>query len=271
MGMIEERDFYRLLGVSRDASEKEVKKKYYELARRLHPDKARTPEERATNASQLAAISRAYNKLKDPRKRAEYDQQIRGKSVLGGGAQQPVTPSMPLTPSPTTPGAMAPSGDGSDAQQAAADSRQSMVLQHKKTMAQKAFVKGMQHYKRQEYRQALSFFEAAVNSDPESEPQYHLKFAQTLMKTKGSFTRAVQHAEKACELEPYSMEFKMVLAEINETAGVTSRAKEIYEEVLRWDPDHSMAKNNLTLLKAASGESQGGLLGKISALLKKKR
>lgn len=67
----------------------------------------------------------------------------------------------------------------------------------KKSLAQRAFVKGMQHFKRAEYKQAIEFFDAAVNNDPDSEPQYHAKLALCLIRSKGSFTRAVTHAQKA--------------------------------------------------------------------------
>lgn len=263
--MSEEKDFYRLLGVSRDAPDREIKKRYYELARKLHPDKARTPEDRTTNASQLAAISRAYNQLKDPKKRAEYDGQLRGRTAQSSG-EVPTPGDAAAGRSATGSAAAAPSPPAG-----APDNRASIVFQQRKSMAQKAFVRGMQHFKVQEFRQALSFFEAAVTNDPDSESQYHLKYAQCLMKTKGSFTKAVQHAEKACELDPYNMEFKMILAEINEMAGVFSRAKEIYEEVLRWDPTNNVARNSLNMLGGGGGAKGGTVLDKLSSLFGKKK
>lgn len=248
-------DYYRLLGVSREASEREVKQAYYEAARRLHPDKAKSKEEADANANQLAAISKAYNTLKDPAKREAYDQQIRGKSPAAGGATAPPkgSPAPPRTP---------PSSAGRAVQDASNDSVRreysaSDAMSHKRVIAQKAFVKGMQFYKKQDHRQALGFFEAAVTNDPESEPQYHIKYAQSLIKTKGSFTKAVHHAEVACQMDPYNLDFKMILAQINETAGVTSRAREIYQDVLRWDSEHQGAKLALQML-GKQGSGPGG-------------
>ncbi len=274
--MSEEKDYYRLLGVSRDAPEREIKKAYYQLARELHPDKAGSPEQANKNASDLAIISQAYNTLKDPKKRKEYDSKIRGKSVASSGSGP--------APSPSTQGRAAggtgmpppASGRGSSDGVAKPDfSGQSTVkpsdiLAQKKSMAQKAFVRGMQHYKRQELHEALNFFEVAVTNDPESEAQYHLKYAQTLIRTKGSFTKAVQAAERACEMDPYNVEFKLVLGDIYETAGVVTKAKQIYEDVLRWDQMNQTAKNRLNLLDATAAKNEN-LLDKITSIFKKKK
>lgn len=280
-------DYYRILGVSRDAPEREIKRVYYELARKLHPDKAGSPEEAAKNANDLATISQAYNVLKDKKKREEYDATIRGRSAAnpGGGASRPATPAPRPAPAGATPrpvaagSAPAPAAgaavkDESTAQPEAAVpmSRNVDVVGQKKAMAQKAFVKGMQLFKTGEYAKALSFFEVASKNDPEGEPQYHLKYAQCLMKTRGSFTKAVEAAEKAVAKEPFNVEFKLALGEVYEMAGVTSKAKDLYEEVLRWDGANDQAKLRLAMLGGKKGKQTGaaGLLNKVTDLFKKK-
>lgn len=65
------RDFYKILGVSRDASATEIKKAYRKLALQYHPDK-NTDDPDAEQ--KFVEISNAYDVLIDPDKRAKYDQ-----------------------------------------------------------------------------------------------------------------------------------------------------------------------------------------------------
>jgi tetratricopeptide (TPR) repeat protein len=137
-------------------------------------------------------------------------------------------------------------------------------------MAQKAFVRGMQAFKMADFKGAVGFFQAAAEYDPESEPQYHLKLAQSLMKSRGSFTKAIEHAERACEMDPYKVEFKIVLAEVHETVGALSKAREIYEDVLRWDGNNQQAKLQIQLLDERMGpQDKSPLVRKIKTLINK--
>ena len=84
------RDFYDVLGVGRDADDKEIKSAYRKLAMKNHPD--RNPDDEAA-ADRFREASEAYEVLKDSQKRAAYDrlghaafdQQAGGGGFGGGG------------------------------------------------------------------------------------------------------------------------------------------------------------------------------------------
>ena len=87
--MAAKEDFYKLLGVDRNASDAEIKKSYRRMAMKFHPDRNKdNPEEAEAKFKQ---IKEAYEVLSDPKKRSAYDQfghagvdQSRGAGGFGG-------------------------------------------------------------------------------------------------------------------------------------------------------------------------------------------
>jgi curved DNA-binding protein len=64
------KDYYKVMGVSRDASQEDVKRAYRKLARKYHPDVSKEPDAE----EKFKELQEAHEVLKDPEKRAAYDQ-----------------------------------------------------------------------------------------------------------------------------------------------------------------------------------------------------
>lgn len=67
---MEYKDYYKILGLAKDASEKDVKAAYRKLARKLHPDV--NPNDK-TAEQKFKEVNEAYEVLSDPEKRKKYD------------------------------------------------------------------------------------------------------------------------------------------------------------------------------------------------------
>lgn len=69
---MEKRDYYEILGVSRNASQEEIEQAYRKLLIQYHPDRF-PPEKKAEAREKFKEVSEAYGVLSDPNKRAQYD------------------------------------------------------------------------------------------------------------------------------------------------------------------------------------------------------
>jgi len=73
------KDYYEILGVSKNASQKEIKEAFYKLAHKYHPDKG-------GEADKFKEINEAYQVLSNPEKRAQYDKYGQTFEQAGAGA-----------------------------------------------------------------------------------------------------------------------------------------------------------------------------------------
>src|ERR1041385_5766323 len=83
---VEYKDYYKILGVSKTASEDEIRKAFRKLARQYHPDVAGN---KAGAEDKFKEINEAYEVLSDPEKRKKYDTYGANWNQPGGGFRPP--------------------------------------------------------------------------------------------------------------------------------------------------------------------------------------
>ncbi len=71
--MAESKDYYSILGVSKDATADDLKRAYRKLAKQYHPDAQHTEEDKKKAEAKFKEINEAYSVLSDENKRAQYD------------------------------------------------------------------------------------------------------------------------------------------------------------------------------------------------------
>ncbi|MCX7718102.1 MAG: DnaJ domain-containing protein [Candidatus Sumerlaeaceae bacterium] len=244
---------YEILGVPKTADIREIQMAYHRLAQKYHPDKADTPEKKREFEQHFGLVSAAYNVLKDKEKRAAYDRSL---ANAGGASISPAEAPKPdetggRTRSPGSSGTMPKAGTGGQTPGG--------FDQNKASVARRAFNGGKQCFAAGDYVKATEFFEVAVKNN-DSEATYFSHLAMALLRSRRGFTRAVEAAKRAIEIDPYNSEHRLILAELYEAINSRSMAIATYEEILKWDPENARAKAALAALRPNRAKSIFGRL-----------
>lgn len=226
---------YDVLDVSRESSPAQMKIKYYELARRYHPDRFRRadPSIQARTESAFARITQAYDTLRDDRLRANYDAKLaaRQKAQLVADATVKPKTETPLAPTPTTPD-MPPQPARSAAERAEAQFKEALA----------ALETG-------ERKVAIGLFAAAANAAPK-EARYRAFYGRLLAEHEHTRRTAEAELQAAVKLDPKNAEYRVMLAGLYRDLGLMLRARGEAERALGIDPNNQKARDLLRALKS---------------------
>jgi curved DNA-binding protein CbpA len=178
------------------------------------------------NRERFKLINEAFSVLSDPQKRSAYDETMRFK----GGA--------------TNDGKVMREEDGRSASMAFRQARDSMRMGR--------------------YDKAIMLLKTAIRFDP-SDPAYHSWYGFCLAMTNSDLHEARDACRKAIEIEFYNADYHANLGFVYFKAGLKNLAVKHFNEALKWDPDHNLAKKIMSQLDG--GGSMSGQEGPIDKLI----
>ena len=216
-------DLYGLLGIKPSANAGEVRRAYFKLAKKLHPDRQVQADPQATE--RFLAVQSAYEVLIDPERRDEYDRR-KATEKLDERPVSVATAAAPDDPSPTV-RAYVPRADRGPTIDEARDARL-------------AFEKARVLFDTGQLDKALRAMHAVVRTVPD-QPDYQ-SFLGYLMALDGERLHAARdHCRRAVEAEPFNPEFHARLGFVYAKAGLQNTAEKCFEEALSRDPSNAIA------------------------------
>jgi curved DNA-binding protein CbpA len=229
------KNYYELLNIPQSSTQEEIKKAYYSLAKKYHPDHYHQPElANLKSALDLifAELSKAYDVLKVPATRANYDSKI-----------QQVKENSPAPAASAVPSSSSGSASNAMGQQKLADLN---------------FKQGRGYFDQQDYWSAIQAFRQCVRLIPES-PQFRHWLAISLTKNPKWRKEAEEHFLKAIELEQFNPNHYIGLALMYKEAGLPLRAEVYLKKALQVAPGNKAAQEALRLLGLKTKKEAKGL------------
>jgi curved DNA-binding protein CbpA len=235
-----------VLGVTRSTAAADIKRAYYALARRLHPDRLRRAADAETQQridTAFAKIAQAYDVLKDANLRASYDLKLEKLRPAGAGADTRARATRAdATPPAEAPRAEAASTDaaagappaGGRAGGARADSPPQADAEEK-------FRQGLAAYRRNDFVAARVLFGEAARLAPR-QARYRAHFGRALARDKATRRQAESELLAAVALDARDPSFHVMLAELYRDVGLRRKAESQLERALALEPSNAEAR-----------------------------
>ncbi len=220
---------YDLLGITITANDQEVKKAYYAMAKKYHPDRHHSPHLRDVHGlleELFGKITDAYQSLSSPFERNRYDAKIRAEG----------------------PAAVAAVGGTPTSEEANEAAR--------KRAAEERYKEGKRHFDEMHFFDAIQCLREAVRLFPKK--NYHKLLAQALMKNPKWLREAEEQYRLALKLDQFDAESYAGLGDIYVAEGMGTRAQKMYEQAATYDPENQELQEKL-----GKRGAQGGALKKL--------
>jgi len=210
---LEDLNHYQLLHIDRQADANDIKKAYRKFVQLMHPDRhaSEVNEEDRKKLEQIFnEVNSAYSVLSDPEKRAKYDQNLL--MAESRGVKQTKA--------------------GSD--------------EH---TAERQYRSGMDELKKKEIARAIEFFRSAVQLNPNN-PEYWAKLALAQMSHPRMLKEAQENCRRALKMNRENANYHALMGRILQKNNDPQGAEQSYRFALSWDPNHRLARQQLTIIRA---------------------
>jgi curved DNA-binding protein CbpA len=203
--LAEDGTFYQLLGVTADSTAGQVKKSFYSLARKFHPDHHMERGDLVASLQELMeAVTLAYKTLTDEEKRAAYDKKLAASGAFSLHRE-------------------------------ATEARETL---------EECFVRASECLRARNFVGSVVWLRKCVDLAP-NDAKYHAVLARSLATVPQYHNEAMKHFEKAIELDPWNAKFQLHFAELYEEMQLFGRARDLCSKILEIDPTHAKALEKL--------------------------
>jgi curved DNA-binding protein CbpA len=234
------RNYYEVLSVSVTASHDEIKKSYYALAKKYHPDRYhQTTEGDLKDALDtiFSTLSQAYDTLKVPATRGSYDAKTFRLESPARTAEKPA--------------AACPPGEAPQ-----------------QKLSELSYRQGRGYYDQQDYWSAIQAFRQSVRIEPEN-ARYRYWLAMALSKNAKWRREAEEHFLKAISLDQFVADYYVGLGLLYKEAGMQKRAENQFKQALQISPGDSNVRIALDAL-VSTGEKRNNQNGPLRGFFKRK-
>jgi curved DNA-binding protein CbpA len=231
---------YMVLGVARTATPDEVKRAYYSLARRLHPDRFRRDADESLRPqidAAFARIAQAYEILKDAGRRAAYDLKLSKQRDDAPRAGEDAR-------------ARQRAADETPARKEEASARDSTQKSAPPQDAEQKFQQGLAALRRDDAARAVALLGEAARLAPR-EARYRAHFGVALSRDKATRRQAESELQAAIALDAGNASYHFMLAELYAEVGLRRKAEAELERALALDPAHAAARRLLEEVRRA--------------------
>ena len=201
--------YYQLLGVTSEFTASEIKKKFYSLARRFHPDNHGRSGVSITRLQNLmTVITEAYKTLANKDARAAYDKALVKMGSLSMHREK----------------------------------------RENEESVERWLERANQCLRAKNFAGSVVWLRKCVEAAPEH-ASYHAMLARSLSTLPQYHNEAIEHFQKAIDLDPWKEPVYLQFAELLQKMGLSSRARGVYSRLLDVCPEHVKAAERLATLE----------------------